>query len=71
MTVNSNNDTQNNAEEQQPNNNEDTGGNTGGSGTVQQPVKIFTTLNISGERFETVTQDALINLQKQGKKILI
>ena len=42
-----------------------------GSNTVQQPVKIFTTLNISGERFETVTQDALINLQKQGKKILI
>ena len=51
--------------------NNNTGGNTGGSGTVQQPVKIFTTLNISGERFETVTQDALINLQKQGKKILI
>jgi len=51
--------------------NNNTGGNTGGSGTVQQPVKIYTTLNISGERFETVTQDALINLQKQGKKILI
>ena len=51
--------------------NNNTGGNTGSSGTVQQPVKIFTTLNISGERFETVTQDALINLQKQGKKILI
>jgi len=28
-------------------------------------------LNISGERFETVTQDAIINLQKQGKRILI
>ena len=51
--------------------NNNTGGNTGGSGTVQQPVKIYTTLNIAGERFETVTQDALINLQKQGKKILI
>ena len=50
--------------------NNNTGGNTG-SGTVQHPVKIFTTLNIAGERFETVTQDALINLQKQGKKILI
>ena len=51
----------------------ETGGTvpSGGSNTVQQPVKIFTTLNISGERFETVTQDALINLQKQGKKILI
>ena len=51
--------------------NNNTGGNTGSSGTVQQPVKIYTTLNIAGERFETVTQDALINLQKQGKKILI
>ena len=46
------------------------GGSSGGSGNVQ-PVKIFTTLNISGERFETVTQDAIINLQKQGKKILL
>ena len=46
------------------------GGSSGGSGNIQ-PVKIFTTLNISGERFETVTQDAIINLQKQGKRILI
>ena len=41
------------------------------NGSVAQPVKIFTTLNIDGERFETVTQDALINLQKQGKKVII
>jgi methyl-accepting chemotaxis protein len=46
------------------------GSSSSGSGNVQ-PVKIFTTLNISGERFETVTQDAIINLQKQGKRILI
>ena len=41
------------------------------SSSVAQPVKIYTTLNIGSERFETVTQDAIINLQKQGKKILI
>ena len=45
-------------------------GNGGGNG-ASQPVKIFTTLNIDGQRFEQVTQDAVINLQKQGKKILI
>ena len=50
----------------------DTGGSgSGGASGGGQPVKIFTTLNISGERFETVTQDAIINLQKQGKRILI
>mgnify|MGYP001391091244 CR=1 FL=1 len=43
----------------------------GGAGGTAQPIKIFTTLNIGSEKFETVTQDALINLQKQGKKILI
>ena len=44
----------------------------GGSGKGDlQPVKIYTTLNIDGERFESVTQDAMIRLQKQGKKILI
>ena len=43
----------------------------GGGGGTFAPVKIFTTLNIDGERFETVTQDALINLQKQGKKVII
>ena len=41
-----------------------------GSGDVQ-PIKIYTTLNIDSERFETVTQDAMIRLQKQGKKILL
>ena len=41
-----------------------------GSG-ANQPIKIYTTLNIDSERFETVTQDAMIRLQKQGKKILI
>ena len=46
-------------------------GGGGGQNTLKQPVKIYTTLNISSERFETVTQDAIINLQKQGKKILI
>ena len=44
------------------------GGNQGGS---VQPVKIYTTLNIGSEKFETVTQDALISLQKQGKKVLL
>lgn len=44
------------------------GGSTGGS---NQPVKIYTTLQIDNERFETVTQNALINLQRQGKKITI
>jgi len=39
--------------------------------TTTQPVKIYTTLNISGERFETVTQDAIIRLQKQGKRVLL
>ena len=51
--------------------NNNTGGNTGSSRTVQQPVKIYTTLNISNERFETVTQDALISLQKQGKRVIL
>ena len=51
----------------------DTSGGTGSGGGngASQPVKIFTTLNIDGQRFEQVTQDAVINLQKQGKKILI
>ena len=39
--------------------------------TTTQPVKIYTTLNISGEKFETVTQDAIIRLQKQGKRVLL
>ena len=47
-----------------------TTGNTS-SGSTNQPVKIFTTLQIDSERFQTVTQDAVIQLQKQGKKILI
>jgi hypothetical protein len=47
------------------------GGNGGAGGSVAQPVKIYTTLNIGSERFETVTQDAIINLQKQGKRVLI
>ncbi len=45
--------------------------NQGGSSTTNQPIKIFTTLNIGSEKFETVTQDALISLQKQGKKVLL
>ena len=45
--------------------------NGGGGNGASQPVKIFTTLNIDGQRFEQVTQEAVINLQKQGKKILI
>lgn len=45
------------------------GANTGGS--VAQPVKIFTTLQIDNERFQTVTQDAMIQLQKQGKRVII
>ena len=49
-------------------NNNQQGGNQGGS---VQPIKIFTTLNIGSEKFETVTQDALISLQKQGKKVLL
>ena len=40
-------------------------------GSVSQPVKIYTTLQIDNERFQTVTQDALIQLQKQGKKVII
>ena len=47
------------------------GGNGGAGGSVAQPVKIYTTLNIGSERFETVTQDAIINLQKQGKRVLL
>ena len=43
----------------------------GGGGVTAQPIKIFTTLNIGSEKFETVTQDALISLQKQGKKVLL
>tara|TARA_X000000950_G_scaffold162700_2_gene198918 strand:- start:4024 stop:6198 length:2175 start_codon:yes stop_codon:yes gene_type:complete len=43
----------------------------GGSKQVLQPVKIFTTFSIDNERFETVTQDALINLQRQGKRVII
>ena len=43
----------------------------GGSSTITQPIKIYTTLNIGNDRFETVTQDAIIRLQKQGKKILL
>ncbi len=46
------------------------GGNAGG-GSVVQPVKIYTTLNIGSEKFETVTQDAIIQLQKQGKRVLL
>ena len=46
-------------------------GNSGSTGSAQQPVKIYTTLQIDNERFETVTQNALINLQKQGKKIIL
>ena len=42
----------------------------GGSQTLQ-PVKIFTTFSIDNERFETVTQDAIINLQKQGKRVIL
>ena len=45
------------------------GGAGGGAGV--QPLKIYTTLNIGSEKFETVTQDALIRLQKQGKKVLL
>ena len=45
------------------------GGSSGGS--VAQPVKIFTTLQIDNERFQTVTQDALIQLQRQGKRVII
>ena len=33
--------------------------------------KIFTTFSIDNERFETVTQDAIISLQKQGKRVVI
>ena len=40
-------------------------------GSVAQPVKIYTTLQIDNEKFQTVTQDALIQLQKQGKKVVI
>jgi len=47
------------------------GGNVGTGGSVAQPVKIYTTLNIGSERFETVTQDAIIQLQKQGKRVLL
>ena len=47
------------------------GANGGAGGSVAQPVKIYTTLNIGSEKFETVTQDAIINLQKQGKRVLI
>jgi hypothetical protein len=47
-----------------------TGGSGGGSQTLQ-PVKIFTTFSIDNERFETVTQDAIINLQKQGKRVIL
>jgi len=43
----------------------------GGGGSTAQPIKIFTTLNIGSEKFETVTQDAIIQLQKQGKRVLI
>ena len=47
-------------------------GNSGGTGgSTSQPIKIFTTLNIGSEKFETVTQDAIIQLQKQGKRVLI
>ena len=53
------------------NNNETSNNNAGSIGSTAQPVKIYTTLNIGSERFETVTQDALISLQKQGKKILL
>ena len=43
----------------------------GGDSQVLQPVKIFTTFSIDNERFETVTQDALISLQRQGKRVII
>ena len=43
----------------------------GGNNQVLQPVKIFTTFSIDNERFETVTQDALISLQRQGKRVII
>jgi hypothetical protein len=48
-----------------------TNNSSGSSSTTAQPVKIYTTLNIGSERFETVTQDAILNLQQQGKKILL
>ena len=54
--------------EETGNENNNQGGSQGGS---VQPIKIFTTLNIGSEKFETVTQDALISLQKQGKKVLL
>ena len=47
------------------------GGSGGSGGSTPQPIKIFTTLNIGSEKFETVTQDAIIQLQKQGKRVLI
>ena len=50
-------------------NNKQGAGSSGGS--VAQPVKIYTTLQIDNERFQTVTQDALIQLQRQGKKVII
>jgi len=46
-------------------------GSGGNGGSTAQPIKIFTTLNIGSEKFETVTQDAIIQLQKQGKRVLI
>ena len=51
---------------------ESSGGSGGaGGGAGVQPLKIYTTLNIGSEKFETVTQDAIISLQKQGKKVLL
>ena len=47
------------------------GADAGGGGSTPQPIKIFTTLNIGSEKFETVTQDAIIQLQKQGKRVLL
>jgi len=47
------------------------GASSGTGGSTSQPIKIFTTLNIGSEKFETVTQDAIIQLQKQGKRVLI
>ena len=37
-------------------------------GSVSQPVKIYTTLNIDNERFQTVTQDALIQSAEARKE---
>jgi hypothetical protein len=45
-----------------------TGGRTPGGNT---PVKIYTTLQIDNERFETVVQKSVLDLQRKGHKILL